>query len=220
MVTESPSYTVESRDGDVEIRKYKDYLLAQVDVKVDYDEAMGIGFRTLAHYIFGGNRRRSDIPMATPVSEEIISGHQKIPMTTPVMEELLTEPEKIHMATPVVQEALKGPEQIPRGMPVTEEKTDELVYRISFTMPSQYTLETLPEPEDKSIMFREVKDQRAAVLRFSGRVRESLEQEKIEELKFWLARHGIEPRSNFVVAQYNHPAIPGFLRRNEIIVTI
>lgn len=104
MVTESPSYTVESRDGDVEIRKYKDYLLAQVDVKVDYDEAMGIGFRTLAHYIFGGNRRRSDIPMATPVSEEIISGHQKIPMTTPVMEELLTEPEKIHMATPVVQD--------------------------------------------------------------------------------------------------------------------
>lgn len=75
--------------------------------------ARGIGFRILAHYIFWGNRRRSDIPMTTPGSGEIISGHQKIPMMTPVMEEALIGPEKIHLVTPVVQETPGGSEQIP-----------------------------------------------------------------------------------------------------------
>ncbi|MGA2677284.1 MAG: hypothetical protein ABSE83_10365 [Methanobacterium sp.] len=30
----------------------------------------------------------------------------------------------------------------------------------------------------------------------------------------------IKPKSNFIVAQYNNPLVPGFLRKNEIIVQI
>ncbi len=44
--------------------------------------------------------------------------------------------------------------------------------------------------------------------------------EKIEELKKWLSKNQIEPKSHFMVAQYNNPAVPGFLRRNEIIVEV
>lgn len=186
MTIETPAYTVERRDGPVEIRSYQGYILAQVDVKADYDEALSIGFRTLAHYIIGHNRKRSDIAMTEPVSEELIS----------------------------------SPEKIPRAAPVTREIAGDRLYRISFTMPSQYTLQTLPEPEDRTIQFREVKNRRFAALRFSGRVNEHLEQEKTDELKKWLAANGIKPRSNFIVAQYDHPAIPGFVRRNEIIVDI
>jgi hypothetical protein len=42
----------------------------------------------------------------------------------------------------------------------------------------------------------------------------------MEEMRKWLAKKNLNPRSSFIVAQYNNPAVPGFLRRNEILVEI
>jgi hypothetical protein len=69
-MTESPAYTLEEKDDHFEIRRYPDYILAQVDVESDYNSAVGIGFGILANYIFAGNKKRKSIPMTTPVSEE------------------------------------------------------------------------------------------------------------------------------------------------------
>jgi len=132
----------------------------------------------------------------------------------------MSESEKIPMTVPVTEEALDESEKIVMTAPVTEEEAGQHVYCISFTMPSKYTLETLPEPDDKRIQFKVVEDQKTAVIRFKGRVNKKLAQEKIEELKKWLNKNGIKPKSNFVVAQYNHPLVPGFFRRNEMIVEI
>lgn len=200
-MTESPAYLLESKEDNFEIRRYPDYLLAQVDVEADFDGAIGIGFSILANYIFGANKKRSSIPMTTPVSMEKILGSEKIPMAAPVTQEVPSE--RINMA-----------------VPVTEEKQEDNIHRISFTMPQNYTLETLPEPNDHRIIFKEIKNQRVAVLRFSGRVKEKMVYGKIDKLREWLNEKGISPQSNFIVAQYNHPAVPGFLRRNEIIVEI
>ena len=171
--------------------------------KQTIDSAVSIGFSILASYIFGANKGRKSIPMTTPVSEEKIEGSEKIPM-----------------AAPVTQESLTGSEKISMSVPVAEELFGENIHRISFTMPSKYSLETLPEPEDKRIKFREVKNQKTAVLRFSGRVKKNLAMEKMEEMMKWLEKNNIKPKSNLVVAQYNNPLVPGFLRRNEIIVEI
>lgn len=200
-MTESLAYMVERKDGDIEIRKYTDHIMAHVDVDASFDDAMGIGFRILANYIFGGNKKRSSIDMTVPVSEEKVES-ERISMTTPVTEESLKESENIKMTTPV-----------------TEEKTGN-IHRISFVMPAKYTLDTLPEPDDKRIKIEEVKEQKMAALKFNGRVKEKLASEEIEELNQWLSKEGINPKSNFIVAQYNHPAVPGFLRRNEILVEI
>jgi hypothetical protein len=200
-MTETMAYEVEKKDADFEIRKYSEHILAHVDVDASFDQAMGIGFSILANYIFGSNNKRSNIEMTAPVSEQKI-GSEKIPMTVPVTEESLKESEKIKMTTPV-----------------TEEKTGN-IHRISFVMPSKYTLNTLPEPKDNRIKFEEVKEERMAALRFKGRVKEKLASEKIEKMKDWLKKSSIEPKSNYIVAQYNNPAVPGFLRRNEILVEI
>ncbi len=202
MMTETPKYTVERKDEDIEIRVYPGYILAQVDVESEYDQAIGIGFRILANYIFGGNKKRSNIPMTAPVSGENVSVSEKIPMTAPVTEEAV-ESEKIEMT-----------------VPVTEEDTGTHTYRISFTMPSKYTLDTLPEPEDSRIIFKEVRNQKMAVLRFRGRVNHKLATKETEELKEWLEKEHIKPKSNFIVAQYNNPAVPGFFRKNEVMVEI
>jgi hypothetical protein len=217
-MTESPAYLLELKEDNFEIRRYPDYILAQVDVESDYDNAIGKGFSILANYIFGANKKRSNIPMTTPVSEEKIGDTEKIPMAAPVTQEP-AESEKIPMAAPVTEESL-GSEKIEMAAPVTEEPSGDNIHRISFTMPSSYTIKSLPEPEDKRIKFKEVKNQRTAVLRFNGRVKQGLAMKKIGEMKTLLEKHGLRPKSNFVVAQYNNPAVPGFFRRNEIMVEI
>ncbi|MBE2899318.1 heme-binding protein [Methanothermobacter thermautotrophicus] len=188
-MTESPEYTVELKDGKFEIRRYHGYILAQVDVEASFRDAMIIGFSILANYIFGGNRRKEEIPMTSPVTGVNLDSSERIPMTVPVTEEV--------------------PDDAEPGK-----------YRISFTMPSSYTLETLPEPLDDRIKFREENDQRFAAYSFSGRVNSEMATERIAELKEWLERNSIESKSNFIIAQYNHPAVPGFLRKNEILVKI
>lgn len=218
-MTESPDYTVESKDEDIEIRVYPGYILAQTDVKADFDKAIGMGFSILANYIFGGNRKKSKISMTAPVSGENLSESEKIAMPVPVTEESV-DSEKIPMAAPVTEESVDESEKIPMTVPVTEEKSDSHVYRISFTMPSKYTLDTLPEPEDKRIKFKEVKNQKMAVLRFKGRVNHKLADKETAELKNWLEKNDIKPKSNFIIAQYNHPAVPGFFRKNEVMVKI
>ena len=197
MAIESPTYNVEKKENDIEIRRYSRYILAQVDVESDFDGALRRGFEILAHYIFGGNKKRQQIPMTALVSEESVSNSEKISMIAPVTSE-----------------------KIPMTAPVTEEQTEERVYRISFAMPSKYSLETLPEPQDKRITFKVVESRKTAAIRFSGRVHENLANKKIEELKTWLSKNGITPKSNFIVALYNPPYIPGILRRNEIVVDI
>jgi hypothetical protein len=183
-MTETLTYEVEKKENNFEIRKYSDHIMAHVDVEAPFNDAMNIGFRILASYIFGNNRKRSNIEMTVPVGEEK-RGSEKIPMTAPV----------------------------------TEEATGD-IHRISFVMPSKYSLDILPEPEDNRIKIEEVKGERMAALRFKGRVNEKLANEKIEKMKNWLKENDINPKSNFVVAQYNNPAVPGFLRRNEILVEI
>jgi hypothetical protein len=197
MATESPHYEVEKELDGCEIRVYSAYVLAQVDVESDFDGALRNGFEILAHYIFGGNRTRKSIPMTAPVSEEQVSSSEEIPMLAPVTSE------KISMTAPV-----------------TEEQAGEHVFRVSFAMPSKFTLETLPEPQDKRITFKVIESRRTAAIRFSGRVHEKLANEKTEELRTCLSKNGLTPKSNFVVALYNPPFIPGIFRRNEVIVDI
>ena len=105
--------------------------------------------------------------------------------------------------------------------PVSEEKAGPGRFRISFVMPSSYTLDTLPTPLDPRITFRQVPGHRAAAFTFTGwLVDERKALEKTRLLKEWLAKNGLKARSGFEVAQYNSPWIPGPLRHNEIIVEI
>jgi DNA gyrase inhibitor GyrI len=131
-----------------------------------------------------------------------------------------TNRSKIKMTVPVTQETAAVSEKISMTAPVTQEKVGGNEYVVSFIMPGQYTLDTLPIPDDKSITFKKIEPHRAAAIRFPGRMNEGLADKKIVELKEWLEKNNMAPRSNFIMAQYNPPWIPGFMRKNEIIVEI
>ncbi len=86
MAIEQPKYVVTTRavtaDGDVELRHYAAYLVAEVVVTGDQGEAVRKGFRKLAGYIFGGNAGNTKIAMTAPVAQS--PDGETIPMTRPV----------------------------------------------------------------------------------------------------------------------------------------
>jgi hypothetical protein len=65
---ETPNYVAESRDGPFEMRRYAPRVVATVRTTGGRDTASRAGFRRLARYIFGGNRRGDKVAMTAPVS--------------------------------------------------------------------------------------------------------------------------------------------------------
>lgn len=80
--TEEPDHSVVDRVGPVEIRRYGARIAAETTVDADEEEARNIGFRRLAHYIFGGNHSNTSIAMTAPVAQE--PNGRQIAMTAPV----------------------------------------------------------------------------------------------------------------------------------------
>ena len=81
--TEKPDYTIETTDGDFEIRSYPSMLLAEVTVDGDRRNANNQGFRKLAAFIFGDNVAQDKVAMTSPVVTKPASA--KIAMTSPVV---------------------------------------------------------------------------------------------------------------------------------------
>ena len=90
----------------------------------------------------------------------------------------------------------------------------------SFVMEKKYTLDTLPEPEDKSIRILERRERIVAARRFSGRWTEANFQRQLDALQTALADNDIEISGPAEQARYNSPFTLPFMRRNEVIVPI
>ena len=123
---------------------------------------------------------------------------QKIEMTTPVQ---ASRSEKIAMTTPVTV-------------------TGESSFTVAFIMPAEYTLETLPQPKDNRVHFTRLPARSMAAIRFSGYFQKDTIQKNKHRLDQWLQEQGIETEGDFIVAGYNHPWVPGFLARNEVLIQI
>lgn len=82
---EEPHYTLERQARGVELRRYAPVVRAVTIVEnVSWDRAQSEGFRRLAGYIFGGNRRQQSIAMTSPVTAQPTSSSMQIAMTAPV----------------------------------------------------------------------------------------------------------------------------------------
>jgi effector-binding domain-containing protein len=122
----------------------------------------------------------------------------------------------IEMTAPVTA---SRSEKIEMTAPVTSTKTVD-GYLIAFVMPEQLSITTTPIPSDSSIHIREIPARRVAVVRFSGRWTATSMEEHGQELMEWLSKNGLKPAGTPVVARYDPPFMPWFLRRNEIQIEI
>ncbi len=125
--------------------------------------------------------------------------------------------EKIEMTAPVTMSRCS--EKIAMTAPVTIEQ-DKESYRMHFVMPSSYTMDSLPEPNNSKVTLREIPAQKFAVLQFSGLVSEDTVDEKTDRLYRWMKSKGVQATAAARLARYNPPWTLPFLRRNEILIPI
>ena len=192
MATEEPNYTVLSQMDDFELRRYDKQLVAQTLVSGDQDSASREGFKVLADYIFGNNTAAT-------------GGSSKISMTAPVTMQPNNkksdgESQKIAMTAPVSMQQ------------------DDGKWRIQFTMPSKYTMQTRPKPNNPNITITEVPAQTYGVIKFSGLAGSKKVATKTEELQSWMQTQNLTITGEPELARYNPPWTLPFLRRNEVMI--
>jgi SOUL heme-binding protein len=122
--------------------------------------------------------------------------------------------QSIAMTAPVSQ---AKSEKIAMTAPVNQSRIDDGQWRVSFVMPNNYTLETLPVPNDKSIYFKTVPARRVLAIRFSGRWTDDNFMAHETLLKAALKTHGLVGKGSTWTARYDPPFMPGFMRRNEVM---
>lgn len=205
---EEPKFELIDQSGDFEIRKYASTIVAETLVEGDFYGAPNEGFRRLAGYIFGKNTAKNKIAMTAPVgmSDSSAASSEKIAMTAPVgMKE--ASPEKIAMTAPVSQAQVSNGEKDKQWM-------------ITFTMPSSYSLETLPTPNDPRVKLKQVPGYRAAVLKFTGFNSDEKVKKNITRLEDFIKSRNLKAAGTPIYARYNPPWTPWFLRRHELIIPL
>lgn len=110
-------------------------------------------------------------------------------------------------------------EKIPMTAPVNLQKADGS-WIITFFMPSDYSMDTLPEPEDSKVVIKEIQAKKVAALRYSGTWSRNRYEKKKTMLLEWMKDNKLSPAGEPVLARYNSPFSLWFLRRNEVLIPI
>lgn len=101
---------------------------------------------------------------------------------------------------------------------ISEER--ESGYRYQFVMERAFTMDTLPVPNDARVELKEIPERLVAALRFSGTWNEQRIDDLATGLIEALEREGFSASANPLLARYNPPLTPWFLRRNEILIEV
>ena len=120
------------------------------------------------------------------------------------------------MTAPVAESAS---EPVAMTVPVKEQGSGD-TRRVTFSMPSKYTLETLPKPNNTAVKLREVPAQRVAVIRFSWYATDSRITRLESQLIALLQRDGLTPLSSPAYAGYNPPFSAPWIQRNEVMAEV
>lgn len=131
-----------------------------------------------------------------------------------------TKKDKIAMTVPVNTEETNF-EKIAMTVPVnTEREEGQGSYKVSFVLPSKYTLETLPTPNDSRVSIKEIPSRKIAVRRFSWSASDSITRKNEELLLSSLKRDAIKTVGSVNVARFNPPWTIPFMLRTEVQIPI
>jgi len=130
-----------------------------------------------------------------------------------------TSKESISMTAPVTDTEKKS-EKIAMTTPVSDVDTWNDIHKVRFALPREYSLETLPIPDNNSIQLKQIASYRAAALSYTWWATQKRVKAKKERLEQLLKRDWVKILGDMKSAQYNPPMSFPLLIRNEIIVPI
>jgi hypothetical protein len=125
----------------------------------------------------------------------------------------------IAMTAPVATQSA-GSESIAMTAPVATARGPGNTWRVRFFMPSSYTLDTLPKPNNAAVQIVEVPGDTMAVLRFSNSRSAERIVEKTNELVRGLEKTRWVAAGEPVTWLYDPPWTLPFFRRNEVAIPV
>jgi hypothetical protein len=206
MSLDEPDFTLVEQFDDFEFREYPPFVVAETQVDGGFEEAGSPAFRVLIDYIQGGNQGGRNLPMTAPVNQQLVTQQQV--NQQPVEGGAAADGERI------------GQDVIGR-VPMTQsgsETTDSWLFQ--FVMPKEYKLPMLPAPIDGRVTLRRMPARLVAARRYSGGWGEQAYRDNEQVLFEALRSERLTPVGAPVFARYNAPFVPGFLRRNEVLVEV
>ena len=179
--------------GNIALREMGPMIQATVSVTGTQSKAINEWFRQLAWYIFWWNTNKTSVAMTAPVGTK--KTNSTIAMTAPVW-------------------ATKTNSTIAMTAPVGTQKEGD-TYLITVTMPSKYTIKTLPTPNNPNITFVDVPAKKYYVWKFSWYANEVRANKQLIMFQKALKEHNIITNTVAILNQYNDPWTIPFMRTNE-----
>ena len=124
-------------------------------------------------------------------------------MTTPVLQKEEVS-EKIAMTAPVLQ----------------KEDPEAQQFTIGFVMPAEYSLDTIPTPNNPEVTLKEIPERTQGVITFSGLWTDAKAKRYTVALLNALEEDGYTIVSDPEFARYDPPWTPPWMRQNEIWVEV
>ncbi len=124
--------------------------------------------------------------------------------------------QKIAMTAPVIQQPS---EKIFIAAPATHQEMSNQ-WTVRFMMPSVYTLNTLPKPNNDAVKLKQILGKRFVVIRFSGIAGENSLKEHSDLLIKYIADNHLSIVSQPIYGFFNPPWTLPFLRRNEVMIEV
>ena len=128
--------------------------------------------------------------------------------------------ESVSMTVPVQTEPKKTSESIAMTVPVAtegDERNSDGKRVMRFFMPSKYSLETLPTPNDPEVHIEMLPEKTVATITYSGDGKSYFDEQRIL-LESHLKEANIEIIGEASLLQYNPPWTLSWMRTNEILI--
>lgn len=93
-------------------------------------------------------------------------------------------------------------------------------WKVRFTMPAEFSMASLPKPNNAEVTLAAAPGKRMAAIRFSGLVSDAALAEHEAKLLDYLKRQGLSPKGAPQYAFYDPPWTLPWNRRNEVLVEI
>ncbi len=126
---------------------------------------------------------------------------------------------KIAMTAPVTSQKVSW-QKIAMTAPVTSTEVDVWIYETSFSMPREWTMDTLPIPNNDKVVLKEIPASQKAVWYFDWYSTGDRVSEQWTLFQFALKSEWISWLGEPTLAQYNDPWTPPWMRRNELRVDL
>lgn len=125
--------------------------------------------------------------------------------------------DQIAMTSPVTTQAKSASTTIAMTAPVTTSENADGAYTIQFSMPSQWTMDTLPIPNNDKVKLAQVKAESRVAYRFAGPRSKTRIEEATAKIEAFLQAENLEAASSIIIAGYDGPSVPTEKKRWEVM---